>query len=205
MQNIELVQESLTAFMSIEGATSCASVGVLKRDHSFEGPMRKQSAFVILAVLLISVVLPGFANAKDLSNRIGIGYKNQFTSEMPGVAAQYYPSADLGLSAALGVDTQKDNSKFGMMVKLYRVIFNEDNLNFYMGAGTGLISQQTQAQTSESGFELNGFGGAEFFFTGLDSLGFTFEAGISITSLSSGVRFRTYGDSPLRAGMIFYF
>ncbi len=144
------------------------------------------------------------ASAKELTNRLGIGYKNQFSTDLPSLAVQYYPINDLGLSAALGVDTQQGASKFGFQVKVYRIIFSEDNLNFYMGAGAGIVSQENNG-TSQSGFELSGVGGAEFFLTGLDNLGFSFEAGAGITSLSSGVRFRTIGDSPLRAGVIFYF
>lgn len=157
-----------------------------------------------LAAVALSMGLASSAEAKDLSNRLGIGYKNQFSIDLPGIAVQYYPGADLGLSATLAVDTQKDNSRFGFMVKMYRIIFEEDNLNFYMGAGAGLLSQEIN-KDNQSGFELMGFGGAEFFLPGLENLGFSFEAGAGITSISSGTRFRTFGDSPLRAGIIFYF
>jgi len=117
---------------------------------------------------------------------------------------QYYPGADLGLSGVLAVDTQKDSSRFGMMARIHRVVFHEENLHFYMGAGAGILSMEV-AGTNQSGFELAGFAGTEFFFAGLDNLGFSFEAGVGVTSMSSSVRFRTYGDSPIRAGMIFYF
>jgi hypothetical protein len=157
-----------------------------------------------LLIVLLSAVLPFQASAKDLSHRLGVGYKNQFSNEVPAVALQYYPGADLGLSVAIGVDTVKENSRFGAMAKLYRIIFQEDNVNFYMGAGAGLVTTEVNAK-SESGFELLGYVGAEFFLPGLENLGFSFEAGPAITSVSSGVRFRTYGDSPLRAGIIFYF
>ncbi len=161
-----------------------------------------------IAALFIGVAALGFgspeAQAVDLTNRLGVGYKNQFSENLPSLAAQYYPSESLGLSAALGVDTESDNSKFGLMLKVYRIVFTERQMNFYMGAGAGLLSIET-AGNSESGFEINGFVGAEFFFAGLESLGFTFETGVSIVSISSGTRFRSFGDSPLRAGMIFYF
>jgi hypothetical protein len=149
--------------------------------------------------------IPSIANAKDLSHRLGIGYKDQFGTELPAVAVQYYPGPDLGFSASVGVDTAKNASKFGVNAKLYRVIFTEDNLNFYLGAGAGMLSTETLPGQNENGFELMAFGGSEFFLPGLENLGFSFEAGTAVTSLSSNVRFRTYGDSPLRAGIIFYF
>lgn len=158
------------------------------------------------AIALVSFVVAFSvsAQAKDLGHRLGIGYKNQFASDLPGIAIVYYPGAELGLSAIIGVDTQEENSRFGLMAKLHRVIFEENNLNFYMGAGAGLVSVETGGK-NESGFELLGFGGAEFFFTGLENLGFSFETGVGVTSLSSNVRFRTIGDSPFRAGITFYF
>lgn len=160
-------------------------------------------AFVVFG-LVASTFLAQSASAKDLTNRLGIGYKNQFGVELPGIALQYFPGPELGLSAVVGVDTEEDASRFGAMVKLQRIIFQEDNLNFYLGAGAGLLSNEVAGE-NESGFELLAFGGAEFFFAGLENLGFSFEFGPAITSLSSNVRFRTFGHSPLNAGITFYF
>lgn len=163
---------------------------------------------VVLAVFNL-FSLPAFS--KDLGNRLGIGYKDQFSNDVPGIAVQYYPSREFGLAAVLGLDTQENASRFGLMLKAMRVVFEEDNLNFYMGGGAGLISTESTSITSpttttnESGFELNGFAGVEFFFAGLESLGFSLETGVGISSIESQTRFRTIGDSPLRAGATFYF
>ena len=156
-----------------------------------------------IAFAMLTLVSPQ-ASAKDLSNRLGIGYKNQFGANIPGIALQYYPGPQLAVSAVVGVDTEEDNSKFGAMVKLHRVIFEEQNLNFYLGAGAGLLSNEVNG-VNQSGFELLAYGGVEFFFAGLENLGFSMEFGPAVTSLSSNVRFRTFGDSPLRAGITFYF
>lgn len=167
--------------------------------------MRLLTGF-LLGLSVVAFAVPGIS--KDLSNRLGVGYSSQFAtpdnSELPSITVQYYPRADLGFSAALGVDTNESNSKFGFMAKMYRIIFTEDNMNFYMGAGASLLSVEN-AGTTTSGFELNGFAGAEFFLTGLESIGFSFEMGVGIVSVSDQVRFRTIGDHPMRAGMVFYF
>jgi hypothetical protein len=168
----------------------------------------RHSISAIFAILFISTGLLGTqAQAKDLTNRLGIGYRDQFATagSLPGIAAQYYPTSDIGLAAVLGVDTQPSQSKFGFMVRANRIIFMEDNMNFYMGAAAGLISDQQPGASNNSGFQIDGFAGAEFFLTGLDSLGFSFETGAGISSLSNGVRFRTFGDFPTRAGVTFYF
>src|SRR6186713_1946297 len=80
------------------------------------------------------------ANAKDLTHRLGIGFSNQFLiMDLPSIAVKYYPQAELGFAANLGVITEENNSRFGLSVKLMRVIFPEDHMNFYMGASGGLI------------------------------------------------------------------
>lgn len=144
------------------------------------------------------------AFAVDLANRLGVGYSNQMSEDLPSITARYYPNAMMGMSVALGVDTEDKNSRFGALFKLYRIIFTEQNLNFYIGGSAGLLTVEV-AGDNQSGFELGGFLGAEFFFTGLENLGFTFEAGVGIRSDSVGTRFRTTGDHPLRGGIIFYF
>jgi hypothetical protein len=161
-------------------------------------------SFAIGCVTFLALITVQSASAKDLTNRLGVGYKDQFDSGTAGLAVQYYPGPDLGVSGTLSIDTKKDNSSFGALAKLYRIVFQEDNLNFYMGGGAGLVSQETSGSNS-SGFQLLAYTGCEFFLPGLENLGLSFEAGASITSLSSSVRFRTYGDSPIRAGIIFYF
>ena len=160
--------------------------------------------------ILLAFTMPAFG--KDLANRLGVGYSDQFgvSGGLPSLAARYYPSTDLAVGAALGVDTEKDNAKFGFSAKIMRIIFQEENLNFYLGASGGLISREkvdrvTNNVNNDSGFDLAGFGGAEFFLPGLDSLSLCVEMGVGVTSISSEVRFRTIGDSPLRAGMFFYF
>jgi hypothetical protein len=122
---------------------------------------------------------------------------------MPSLSVRYYPNQQYGVQASLGVDTQKDSNRFGLSTKFIKIVFREDNMNFYIAAAGGVVSQQ-QGSTS-TGFDGAGVFGGEFFLPGLDSLGFSFEAGFGVTSIASGVRFRTIGDSPLRAGMFFYF
>lgn len=167
--------------------------------------MNRRLRQILIAFFAISTsLLTTVSHAKDLTNRLGIGYKDQFSVDLPALAAQYYPNPDLGLSVALGLNSGPSTSKFGLMFKVQRIVFPEENMNFYMGAGAGLLSNKVN-NTNESGFELMGFSGVEFFMPGLESLSFSFEAGVGIVSVSSGVTFRTIGDSPLRAGMLFYF
>jgi hypothetical protein len=169
--------------------------------------MLKQSLICIglsLSVFMSLTTHSSSADAKNLTNRLGVGMSNKFSFDMPSLAAQYYPNSEFGFTAALGVDTRKDNSLFGIQGGVRRMVFAESNLNFYMGGSMSIVSVET-AGNSESGFELNGVVGAEFFLSGLENLGFNFETGIGVASLKSGTRFRTLAYDPFHAGVIFYF
>ncbi len=156
-----------------------------------------------MAIAFCLLALAGQVEAKELTNRLGVGVKKNTSLDLPELAAVYYPVSDIAFSGGLGIDTQKDYSKFSFNAGVRRVVFKEDNMNFYMGGSLGLVNFET-AGKKESGFELNALFGGEFFFTGLDSLAFTFEGGVGVIS-ADNVRFRTIADGPFNAGIIFYF
>jgi hypothetical protein len=167
----------------------------------------KHVGTVTLFFLLSTFTCGAFA--VDLTNRLGLGFSQQMGAvDIPMITAHYYPNQRYAISAALGVDTEKDDSKFGALVKLRRMIFMENQMNFYMGAATGFSSHEELEGTvyeNKSNFEFSAIMGGEFFFTGLDSLAFTFETGIGIITGDGGSRFRTIGDNLFNAGIIFYF
>lgn len=157
---------------------------------------------IVLALTLMG--LASTASAKELVNRLGVGVKqNSALDNLPELATVYYPTSDIAVTGGIGIDTKKDYSRFSFNGGVRRIVFKEDNMNFYMGGRLGLVNYEN-AGDKKSGFELSGLFGGEFFFTGLDSLGFTFEGGVGVVS-TSDVRFRTLADSPISAGIIFYF
>lgn len=157
-----------------------------------------QFCFVVLTVFFGTQI-----QAKELTNRLGIGVKSHATLDLPQLAFAYHPTRDLSVVGGLGIDTQKDQSKMAFHAGVRRIVFKEQNMNFYMGGTLGYISNEVST-VKDSGLELNAVFGGEFFLPGLDSLAFTFEGGAGVMSLST-VRFRTIADHPLRAGIIFYF
>lgn len=156
------------------------------------------SCFVVMGLLI-----GASAQAKELSNRLGVGVKKNATLDLPELAMVYHFAPDLSVAAGLGIDTEKDQSKFTFNAGVRRIVFKEENMNFYMGGSLGLANFEN-AGDKQSGFELNALFGAEFFFSGLDSLAFTFEGGVGILS-ADNVRFRTIAGGPFNAGIIFYF
>lgn len=150
------------------------------------------------------------ALAVDLTNRLGIGYSQQMGAvhDLPMITAHYYPNTRFAISGAIGIDTKENDSRFGALVKVRRMIFMENQMNFYMGASTGFSNHEElvgAVYEDKSNFEFNAIIGGEFFLTGLDSLAFTFETGMGIITGDGGSRFRTIGDGMMNAGVIFYF
>lgn len=158
----------------------------------------------VVYLLIVLTFFGANVEAKDLTNRLGVGVKSHSgLNNLPSLAMVYHPNPDYSFTAGLGIDTTKDNSKFSFIGGIRRIVFREDNMNFYMGGSVGLVNNEVSGN-KDSGFELNGLFGAEFFLAGLDSLAFTFEGGVGVMS-GDNTRFRTIGDSPLQAGVVFYF
>ena len=155
-------------------------------------------------ILSILILFFGFsAAAKELTSRLGVGFRNAYSIDVPAIATSYYPNPDYGVIGALGVDTQHEASKFVVTGGMRKIVFREENMNFFMGGTLSMLSREQTGETN-SGFELAALVGSEFFIAGLDSLGFNVETGIGVTNISK-VRFRTFGDHMLRAGIFFYF
>lgn len=160
--------------------------------------------FISTTVLTLLVAILGQqAMAKDLTSRLGVGYRNTYSVDIPSIAATYYPSSEFGVLGAIGIDTEKDAARSVFMGGLRRIVFKEEQMNFYMGGHLAMLSQELLGETN-SGFEISGVIGGEFFFQGLDSLGLNFETGVAMSNVKK-VRFRTLADSPIRAGFTFYF
>jgi len=144
------------------------------------------------------------AQSKDLHARLGLGYNRQFANNLvdgatPALSLKYGLTKDIAMSLIAGVKTgSPTNSTFG--TKFFKNIFYENNLNFYFMLGLGLVSG-----AGHSGFEgMSGFG-AEFFIPGIESLGFSFETGASIHTITGSTVLRTLGLSFVDAGIHFYF
>ena len=156
-----------------------------------------------LSIVLCVFCLTQSASAKDMVNRLGIGVKNDTSIQLPSLSVNYYPTSEIGLTGGLGIDTEKNGSRFSFSGGVRRIVFKEDNLNFFMGGELGLINREI-AGIKESGFFLSGLFGAEFFLSGLENLSLSFQGGVGVVSLKD-VRFRTIADAPFAAAVTFYF
>lgn len=142
--------------------------------------------------------------AKDLSQRLGLGFKNNTSQSIPSLAAVYYPSKDYAFTGGVGFDTKMNYSQLQAHLGVRKMIYFENNLNFYMGAQWGVLNSENPIDGKNAGFELLAVFGTEFFFSGLDNLAFTLEGGLGANTVKN-TSLRTVADDPLRAGIIFYF
>jgi hypothetical protein len=143
------------------------------------------------------------SESKELTHRLGVGFKNNTSVSIPSLAGVYFFQKDLAFTGSFGLDTQNNASGVQASFGVRYIMFFENNMNVYAGGQFGLINSENTTGKA-TGFEILGVGGVEFFISGLENLGFTIESGLGISTLRN-TRVRTLADDPLRAGFIFYF
>ena len=154
----------------------------------------------ILLMLLVTMCLP--VNAVERISRLGLGMTNQLQSGTPGLSFKIQRSKGFALGGIIGYDSSDIDGGYGVGLKLYRNFFDEPQLNFYGAVTTALINKKTTT-TDQSGFELDLTLGSEFSFAGLQSLGFSFEFGVSMNKLDDFV-IETVGDHFIVSAIHFY-
>jgi hypothetical protein len=131
-------------------------------------------------MLLLSLLLVSEAEAKDLRQRVGVGYANQLPhidalSVKLGVPTSD-PAVNVQVQGLFGVSLldDTDDALFAGGRVLYGIVA-EDNLNLYAIAGAGYFQNGAR-----SGFRLQPAIGSEFFLFGLENLGFSLEWGLTV-------------------------
>jgi hypothetical protein len=160
----------------------------------------KQFSLLFSAIFMAA----SFALAKPMPQRLGVGVKDNTSLSIPSLTALYNVNNDFAFYGGFGFDTKKDYSNFEMNVGVRHVIFHESNLHFYTGGQFAIVNIEDPINGKQNGFEVNALLGTEFFFTGLENVGFSFEGGLGLSSYKE-TRVRTIGDHPLKAGLLFYF
>ena len=162
------------------------------------------SRFFILLALLVSLTA-NHAQAKELIGRVGLGYNAQFANTslqngVPAISVKYGLAPRTMLEIVAGFYSGANGSGVAAL-KYMRTLHAETYANFYFLIGGGLVSANRK-----SGSEFIGGFGAEFFIPGVDSVGISFETGLSAENLtSSSFVLKTFGVSFVHAGMHFYF
>ena len=159
--------------------------------------MKKQ---VLVAILTVFVALE--AQALEKTNRLGVGMTNQLKNEFPALSFKVQKTRSFAYGGMFGISTGDKDGGHGVGLKLYRNIFDEPQLNFYMAGAAAILSNKING-VSNSGFQFDLSFGSEFHFTGLNSLGFSFEFGVSANKKKDFV-FETLGNNFIVSGIHFY-
>ncbi len=135
-------------------------------------------------------------------DRLGVGVSGQLKNDFPAISFKLQQSNSFALGGLLALSTNSSQGGYGMGIKLYRMIFDEPQLNFYLSLMGGLL-KETQGPVSSSGFQFDFTAGSEFSFAGLNSLGMSFEFGISLRQMDELI-VETVGNHFISAGIHFY-
>jgi len=166
--------------------------------------MTKQLWFLGQFLLLSLFILSPSALSKNLEGRYGLGISFVDSGALPALSARYHFSPYASVTFLVGFNTDDTSGSTLIGAKVYRNAHREENMSFYVGLGAFILSQKNAALTTDSGFQIDGLLGAEFFLTGLPNLGFQFETGISVRT-PTNVVFRTIGSGFANAGIHYYF
>lgn len=158
-------------------------------------------------IFALALMISSQVFAADLRGRMGIGASNQLANEIPAISLKIQQSKTFALGGLLGFKSDEDHTLYGAGLKLYRIIFDEPQLNFYMA---GLLATQNyideESDKVKSGYQIDGTLGSEFHLSGLESIGFSFEFGLSVRNADAdgGTSFETLGDQFVKAAVHFY-
>jgi hypothetical protein len=153
-------------------------------------------------VLLAFLTAPAYS--ADLRGRMGVGATNQLGNQLPALSLKVQHSRATALGAVVGFNANQERTLYGAGVKLYRIIYDEPQLNFYLAGMLALQNFQDRNETV-NGYQADGTLGTEFHFSGLESIGFSFEFGFSARKAApGGTSFQTVGDQMLTAAVHFY-
>ncbi|MFY7993252.1 MAG: hypothetical protein ACOVP4_08175 [Bacteriovoracaceae bacterium] len=157
---------------------------------------------IILLFTLMSFSLP--LMAADMRGRLGVGMSNQLNNDLPAISLKIQQSKVFAIGGLLGFKSDDDHTLYGAGLRFYRLIFDEPQLNFYMAGTFASLSYLDDKDKEKTGYQIDGTLGSEFHFTGLESLGFSFEFGFSVNDVGNGTTFETLGNNFLKAAVHFY-
>lgn len=157
-----------------------------------------------ITLIILMLVTSQFSYGASNMGRLGVGMTNELANGVPAISIKVRKNKDFALGALAGYRSNPDNRDYGFGGKIFSTIYDEPNLNFYSALMLAMTTYRDENDDSESSIQFNGVLGSEFFFTGLESLGFSFEFGLSLYKDESGSNVSTLGNSFLNAAIHFY-
>tara|TARA_R110000868_G_scaffold64597_2_gene194054 strand:+ start:26520 stop:27023 length:504 start_codon:yes stop_codon:yes gene_type:complete len=141
----------------------------------------------ILSMTLVFILACAPGHSMERRGRLGVGFSNQFVTQIPALSFKIQRSRSFSFGGMLGLNTDSQDGGFGAGLKLYRILFDEPQLNFYSSILGAYIKDSDGNRDSRSGFQFDVTLGTEFSFVGLQSLGFSLDFGLSMHKLDEFV------------------
>lgn len=158
---------------------------------------------IVLATCLFLTIPLSNLYAKNLQGRLGLGMTNQFIHNVPALSIKIQRSPAWAMGLLSGFRFSDTDGGWGIGAKVYRIFFDEPQLNFY-GTGTAAFLKDERGTTSDTGYQFDAALGSEFHFSGLSSLGFSFEFGLSFNKLWGDFVVETTANNFIVAAVHFY-
>ena len=157
----------------------------------------------LLTILSLVSVLQSSVFALDRTARLGLGMSNQLLGDYPAISFKLQKSKTFAFGGLLSYNNRSLGG-WGAGLKIYRNIFDEPQLNFYTSLLGALINEKISETESESGFQFDLTLGSEFSFANLNSIGMSFEFGLSLNKLEDDFILEVANHSFVVAGIHFY-
>jgi hypothetical protein len=153
----------------------------------------------ILCLFLLVVIFSPSVQALERRGRLGLGFNNQLATDLPALSFKLQRSRSFAFGGMVGLSTDDHNGGMGAGLKIYRILFDEPQLNFYTSLMGGYLKDKNGPGSSRTGFQFDLTLGSEFSFAGLQSLGFSLEFGVSMNKLDDFVVETTAGGMIIAA------
>ncbi len=155
---------------------------------------------IIITISLMTTIRNG--QCQKYINKLGIGASNQLINNFPAISLKLQKTRSTAVGVLLNLSTEENGGGYGAGLKYYKIIFDEPSLNFYASSLLALINQ-TNIGEDHTGFQVDLTLGSEFHFPSLESIGFSFEFGVSLSKLDD-FTIKTVGYHVVKAGVHFY-
>ena len=173
--------------------------------------LMRRLPLLLLAAAALLLFAPADASAKDVRKKIGLGFNNNFTS-LTSISVKAglplpKPTQSLQVQGFVGFGLARaEPARLVAGGRLLIPFVAEDNLNVYAGIGAGYLRLIPEGATEAiDAFRGQAVVGIEFFFFGLENVGFSAEVGLNFDVADEFLSFETTSGTAASVGVHYYF
>ncbi len=159
-----------------------------------------KALFFFLFLVTLCAASPQ-AKSREMFRRLGLGFTDQSATDLTSLSIKMQTSKYFSFGGVFGIDTS-DNGGQMAGIKIYQNLITEPHLTFYTSTLIAYLNKKT-SNVGQSGFQTDITIGSEFSIPKLESIGLSFEFGVSIINLDD-LTFKTTGNSIISSAIHFY-